>query len=252
LPVTSDEEIVEHIWSGVTGHTKVIMLSQITSPTALTIPVGEICRRARERGIVTVIDGAHAPGQIDVDVKALGADFYAGACHKWLCAPKGAAFLYGRRDMQHCIEPLVVGWGWGTEQRHFKSGSDFLDYHEWLGTVDPSAYLTVPKAIEFQQQHDWPSVRQRCHEIAIQVVDMAAEIPDVERVHPNHLFHQMALIELMHGGDTEWIKSQLADQHIEVPVIAWQDRVFVRVSIQGYNTMADVEKFVAALEEVVS
>jgi isopenicillin-N epimerase len=252
LPVTTNEEIVEQFWGGMTENTKVILLSHITSPTALTIPVGEVCRRARERDILTVIDGAHAPGQIDVDLPAIGADFYTGTCHKWLCAPKGAAFLYGRRDVQHLIEPLVVGWGWGTEQRTINSGSSFLDYHEWLGTHDPSAYLTVPKAIEFQRQNDWPSVRERCHALAVQVVEQTAEISGVKRVHANDFFQQMALVELTGGGDADQLKSQLYQRHIEVPVIAWNNRIFVRVSIQAYNTAGDVERFVAALKDVVA
>lgn len=251
LPVESVDGIVEEFWKGVTKNTQVILLSQITSPTALTIPVSEICRRARERKIITVIDGAHAPGQIDIDMENIGADFYTGTCHKWLCAPKGAAFLHARRDVQHLIEPLVVGWGWGTEQREINSGSDFLDYHEWIGTHDPSAYLTVPKAIEFQQQNDWPAVRKQCHDLAVQLLDMAVTIQSVQRVHSNEFFHQMALLELTSGGNSAEIKSRLNDRNIEVPVIDWNKRVFVRVSIQAYNTMNDLEKLVDALSEIV-
>lgn len=252
LPLTSEEQIVEQFWNGVTENTRVIFLSQITAPTALTIPVAEICRRARSQGILTIIDGAHAPGQIDVDVHEIGADFYTGACHKWLCAPKGSSFLFARREVQHLLEPLVVGWGWGSDHRKIDTGSDFLDYHEWLGTHDPSAYLTVPKAIEFQQQNNWPTVRARGHEMAIQVVDAAAEIPGVERVHPNEFFQQMALIELTRGGDADQMKSQFEERHIEVPIIRWNDRVFIRVSIQVYNTMNDLDKFVTALKELLS
>jgi isopenicillin-N epimerase len=251
LPVASEKEIVEQFWGGVTDNTKAIFLSHITSPTALTMPVAEICRRARQQGILTVIDGAHAPGQMDVDLKSIGADFYAGTCHKWLCAPKGAAFLYARREVQHLIEPLVVGWGWGTEQRTFDSGSDFLDFHEWLGTDDPSAFLSVPKAIEFQERHDWVAVRQRCHKLAVRVIEEATRIDGVARVHPNDLFYQMALLEITRGGNAEPLKSELYKRGIEVPLISWNGRLFVRVSLQAYNTVQDVEQFVTALREVV-
>lgn len=253
-PIVSNEAIIEQFWSGVTANTKVIFLSHITSPTALTLPVREICHRAREQGIITVIDGAHAPGQLDLDVKDVGADYYVATCHKWMCAPKGAAFFYARREMQRQIEPLVVGWGWG-EDRLIHCGSDFLDYHEWLGTHDPSAYLTVPKAIEFQQQEDWPLVRRRCHALAVELLDRAADLSGVQRVHPNEMFQQMALMELTEVNDPEHIaqiKSRLYDDHrIEVPVTPWKGRVFVRVSIQAYNTEDDVDQFVQAMRTVL-
>lgn len=253
LPVGSDEEIVERLWAGVTSRTKAIFLSHITSPTALTLPVAEICRRARQRGIVTVIDGAHVPGQIDLDVTAVGADFYVATCHKWMCAPKGSAFFHARREMQHLIEPLVVGWGWG-EDRLVDRGSDFLDFHEWLGTDDPSAYLTVPRAIEFQAANDWPAVRSTCHELAVDTADRASAIPGVEAVHEPDSYAQMVLLELTGSTgsrDPSPIQTRLYDEHrVEVPVISWNGRVFVRVSVQAYNTVDDIEALVASLRAV--
>lgn len=255
LPVESNEHIVEQFWSGVTANTKVIFLSHLTSPTALTLPVHEICRRARERDITTVIDGAHAPGQLDLQMKDVGADYYVATCHKWLCAPKGSAFLYARREVQDLLKPLVVGWGWG-EGRTIDCGSDFLDYHEWLGTDDPCAHLTVPKAIEFQQQHDWPTVRRRCHELAVEAIDRATEIAGIRRVHANEYFQQMALLELDQSANQDrvnQIKSQLYDDyHVEVPVILWQDHVFVRISVQAYNTSRDIDQLINALRTVVA
>lgn len=248
LPVASDEEIVDSIWKGVTDQTKVIFLSHITSATALTLPVAEICRRARQRNILTIIDGAHVPGQLELDVKAIDADFYVGTCHKWLCAPKGASLFYARKELQHLVEPLVVGWGWGDVERKFNSGSDFNDYFEWTGTHDPSAYLTVPKAILFQQQHDWPNVRQHCHELANQAIEAACDVPGIHRVHADTFFQQMALIELPADTNVDQLKRDLWQAYrIEVPVIPWRDHVFVRISIQAYNTEADVAQLVKAL-----
>ena len=252
LPVESNEQMVEDFWSGVTDNTKVIFLSQITSKTALTIPVREICHRARERGeIITVIDGAHAPAQIDVDMKDIDADFYTATCHKWLCAPKGSAFLYARKEVQHLLEPLIVGWGWGPD-RLFDSGSDFLDYHEWLGTHDPSRFLAVPAAIDFQAKHHWHEVRERCQQFAREFVRQANELDGVRRVHADEFYQQLALVELVNGGDEKEIKANLYDKHrVEVPVFRWSNRVFVRASWQAYNTNHDVDAAVHALRETI-
>ena len=110
LPIQSTEQVVEAIWSGVTDRTRVLFLSHVTSPTALILPIEELIRRARKAGIITVIDGAHAPGQVPLDLTELGADFYSGNCHKWMMAPKGSGFLYARPEMQPMLEPLVGGW----------------------------------------------------------------------------------------------------------------------------------------------
>src|SRR5215211_3897523 len=156
LPVTSHADIVESFWSAVTPRTKIIFLSHITSPTALIFPVKEICTRAREAGILTVIDGAHAPGHIPVDLKAIGADIYSGNCHKWLCAPKGSGFLHVRPEHHEWVESLTISWGWRGE-------STFVSRNQYQGTRDIAAFLSVPAAIEFQQKHNWDAVRDRCH-----------------------------------------------------------------------------------------
>jgi isopenicillin-N epimerase len=176
LPLESPQQVVETLWPAVNERTRVLFLSHITSPTALILPVAELVRRARQAGILTVIDGAHAPGQIPLDLTALGADFYSGNCHKWLCAPKGSAFLYARREMQHLVEPLVVSWGWNPDRgagfaacpdnpQAGKPVPHFIDEQEWQGTRDIAAYLSVPAAIQFQNEHDWPHVRAECHEL---------------------------------------------------------------------------------------
>ncbi len=147
VPVSSAAEFVDGFWEGVTPRTRLVFLSHITSPTAILFPVAEICRRARAAGILTIVDGAHAPGQIPLDLLEVGADFYAGNLHKWLCAPKGAGFLYARREVQDMLDPLVVSWGF---QPDVPGPSRFIDYHEWWGTRDVAAFLSVPAAIQFQ------------------------------------------------------------------------------------------------------
>lgn len=124
LPVTTPEAMIETLWQGVTDRTKVIFLSHLTSPTALIFPVAEICHRAREAGIISIIDGAHAPGQLPLDLIAIGADVYSGNCHKWMCSPKGAAFLYVRPEHQEIVEALTVSWGWGRASGPMRESRD--------------------------------------------------------------------------------------------------------------------------------
>lgn len=262
LTIESDETFTDLIWAAVTPNTRAIFLSHITSPTALTFPISGVCKLARASDIITVIDGAHAPGQIELDLNELGADYYVGTCHKWMCAPKGASFFYSRRDMQHLIEPLIVGWGWG-DARQFDSGKDFLDFHEWLGTDDPSALLSVPAAIEFQKANDWLEIRRRCHDLAVEAIDAAQALPHIEPVHNEERFSQMALLELTANDhdpamSSKDIQARLFDEfRVEVPVITWVDpsagvRTFVRVSVQAYNTQADIDALTSALSSIIA
>ncbi|MBK8989402.1 MAG: aminotransferase class V-fold PLP-dependent enzyme [Chloroflexi bacterium] len=249
LPVVSATAVADQFWQGVTPHTRVIFLSHITSSTALCFPVAEICRRARAAGILTLIDGAHAPGQIDLDLAAIDADFYFGNAHKWLCSPKGAAFLYARADRQALLEPLVVGWGWG-EERTLRFGSDFLDFQQWLGTNDLSAYLAVPEAIAFQAAYNWTAVRQQCHDLLQETMRQIGIRTGLPSIYPDGggFYHQMAAIPLPPGADLKALKARLYQEYrIEVPLVEWNGRAFIRVSIQGYNTPADTQALLDAL-----
>jgi len=141
LPVTTAEELVEQLWAGVNERTRVIYLSHITSPTALIMPVAAICHRARDAGIITVIDGAHAPGQIDLNLETMGPDFYFGNCHKWLMSPKGAGFLYARPERQPTIEPLVVGWAGGDNGTSPSAPTSWTTPNIWAPTTCPPTWL---------------------------------------------------------------------------------------------------------------
>jgi isopenicillin-N epimerase len=252
LPLPSDEEIVEQLWQGVTGKTKVIFLSHITSSTAVRFPVQKICQRARAEGILTVVDGAHAPGQIPLDLTQIGADFYTGNCHKWLCAPKGAAFLHAHPAAQHLIEPLVVGWGWG-EERQLSYGSDFLDYLQYLGTNDLSAYFAVADAIQFREAHQWEQVQEVCHTLLQEGMDGIAALTGLPGIYPNSsAFGQMAIMPLPPITDVPALKTRLyADYKVEVPLTVWQERPFIRISVQGYNTRSDIETLLKALANLL-
>lgn len=244
LPLTSPEDVVERLWQGVTERTRVVFLSHITSPTAVILPVAEVARRARAAGILTVIDGAHAPGQVDLALDELGADFYTGNCHKWLCSPKGAGFLYARPAVQALVEPLVVSWGWEAER---SSGSTFQDYLSWAGTSDPAAYLSAPAAIAFQAAHDWHEVRAACHALAAAARESVADLTGLPHVYPETFFGQMCVAPLP-VGTLDRLGTRLWDEaQVEIPQIRWQGQEFLRISIQAYNSPGDVERLVEAL-----
>ncbi|GAB4162116.1 MAG: aminotransferase class V-fold PLP-dependent enzyme [Candidatus Promineifilaceae bacterium] len=251
MPATTPTNILSQLWQGVTPRTKVIFLSHITSPTALTLPVAEICARARAANILTVVDGAHALGQIPLDMAALGADFYTSNAHKWLCSPKGSAFLYARPEAQSLLQPLVISWGWG-EERPFTYGSNFLDYLQWQGTDDVSAYLTVPAAIAFQTEHDWSTVRRRCHALVQQALQRINELTGLPPMYPDDVgfYQQMGIAALPRQTDLAAFKTRLYQRyHIEIPCIQWQNSQFIRISIQGYNTQSDIDALLHALRQ---
>ena len=245
-------DLLEAVWAGVTPRTKLIFVSHISSATAVTFPVAAICARAREAGILTLIDGAHAPGQIGLDVTAVDADFYTGNCHKWLCAPKGAAFLYARPSAQAMLEPLVVSWGWGAE-RPYTTGSDFVDYLIWQGTDDPAAYLSVPHAIQFQAAHDWPRQQERCHALLRQALAELETITGCASPYPDaDAYRQMAIVPLPRLSDLNQLKERLYTEYqIEIPCLAWNGRYFVRISVQAYNNASDLQRLTTALTQLV-
>jgi isopenicillin-N epimerase len=250
LPIECAEAVVEQLWAGVTERTKVIFLSHITSPTALIFPLAAICRRAREQGILTVIDGAHAPSQIDLALDELGADFYTGNCHKWLCAPKSAGFLYARPERQAQLHPLVVSWGWESQN---PGVSPFIDYFEWRGTHDPAAYLSVPSAIEWQAQHDWPRVRAACHTLLLDASQRIAALSGAPQISPNttEWWSQLRTIPLP-PCDLAALKDRLWDEYqVEVPMVGWGGGHYLRVSIQCYNGPNDVDRLVEGLTRLL-
>lgn len=251
LPLGNEEEIIEQLWQGVTPRTRLIFLSQITSPTALILPVQAICQRARQEGILTLVDGAHAPGQIEVNLEAIGADFYTGNCHKWMLSPKGAAFLYTRREAQNLIEPLVVSWGYSADEST-SYGSRYLDLLTWTGTKDPSAALSVPDAIRFMQEHNWQAVRADCHALAVETRRRLNALTGLPALCGDDGFCQMFSARLPELTDLVRLKERLYDEfRIEIPTILWNGQKLIRVSIQAYNSRSDADALVTALKTLL-
>jgi isopenicillin-N epimerase len=249
LPVHSEEEIVDQFWSGITSRTKVIYLSHITSSTALRLPVEKICQRAKKAGILTVVDAAHSPGQIPIDLQAIDADIVFGNCHKWMLNVKGSAFLYVKRELQHLIDPLIVSWGYHPTPET-TTGSRFIDILQWTGTKDPTAALTVPAAVQFMRDNNWDEVRNKCHDLLRQGIEQICNLVNMPPLYPLDLdFYSQMGIAPLPLSSLAMLKSRLYDEYkIEVPLIQWQDKQFVRISVQGYNSREDIDALLNALK----
>jgi isopenicillin-N epimerase len=235
---------VDDLLGAVTPRTRAIFVSHIASASALRFPVQEICVRAREAGGATIVDGAHAPGHIALDVDAIGADFYAGNCHKWLCSPKGAGFLHVRTDAHDQLEPLAVSWDWAEE--------GWNDRHRWTGTRDPSAHLAVPAAIDFQSEHGWDDVRVRCHALAISAVDELAALGCEPLAASEDEYVQMVTVRLPPCDAHELAGRLFANDRIEVLAQEWHNTPTLRVSFQGYNDERDLDALLEALPRALS
>ena len=250
------EEFAQRIWAGVTPRTRVIFLSHISSTTALTFPLTELCRRAREAGILTLIDGAHVPGHIPLNLNALGADFYTGNCHKWLCAPKGSAFLHVSPQHHALVDAGVVSWGYsatiaGHTGFDAYTGCTLLERRlQWQGTRDIAAFLTVPAAIEFQAAHGWDRIRMNCHAMAAQTLQRICAITGLLPICEDTDFGQMVAIPVP-PMDAQLLKDRLFERYrIEIPVTSHKDGLFIRLSVQSYNTQEELDTLVDAVREI--
>ena len=218
--------------------TRAIVVSHITSPTALVFPVEDVCEAARKAGVLSIVDGAHAPGHLALDVEAVGADVYAGNCHKWLCAPKGCGFLWARPEHQDWIEPLVVSWGY-----HDSAG--FGERHGWQGTRDPAACLAVPKAIEVRATFDPARARALTDE-----AEKALSTYGLRPLRGARAPFMRALT--IRTSDPEALGRRLYDEHrVEVPVYDREGTALLRLSVGPYNDEADLERLVDAVRAVL-
>jgi isopenicillin-N epimerase len=248
LPMTTHEDFVNQLWSNVNEKTKVIYISQITSATGVILPAEEICRRAKSEGIMTIIDGAHVPAHIPLNISEMDPDVYVGACHKWLSAPKGSSFLYVKNSLQKDVNPLIISWGSEVDP----SQSPFIFENQYQGTWDPSAYLTVPTAIEFQTNNDWESVKKRCRNLTRNTRDRIYEIIDTEPICPNteEWLGQMAVVEIDIKNALDFKLHLMEKYKIEMPVYQWKNKILLRTSFNAYNDEKDADLLIEVLGEL--
>ena len=247
LPLKSKNDFINTFIKGINKNTKVIFISHITSPTGLIFPAEEICKVAKENNIFCIIDGAHVPGHINLDIKKLNPDIYTGACHKWMCAPKGTSFLYAKKEIQDYIDPLVISWGYDSE---IPSHSKYLDYHQWQGTQDPSSYLTIPDVINFLNKNNWETISKECRKINIEAREMVNNSLNQEPISENNFIGQMSSIKIQCKDPVELQKIFYLNYKIIVPIVKWEDKMLLRFSIQAYNSMEDIEKLIFAIKKL--
>jgi len=255
FPIDSPQQVVEAVIEQVSPKTRLALLDHITSQTGFIFPIQQLVKELQVRGVDTLVDGAHAPGMIPLNVREIGATYYTGNCHKWLCAPKGAAFLYVRRDKQPEIRPLTISHGANSPR------TDKTRFHlefDWMGTDDPTAYLCVPEAIQFIGSllpNGWVELMQRNHQLVLEARQKLCEALSVSLPCPNEMIGSMAVVPMPDALENRnfWsLHDDLFDQFsIEVPVIPWQEkpRLLVRISAQIYNTIEQYEYLAKALME---
>ncbi len=251
LPVVSKEQILEEFWSGYTSKTKIVFLNQISSATALIFPVKKICDKARELGLITIIDGAHVLGQMDLDITELNPDFYTGTLHKWMLAPKGSSFLYVKKDFQEMLDPLVVGWGYESVS---PGESQFLDYQEFQGTRDISAFLCTPKVIDFLEENNWKTKAKECRSIVLKNYKRFCDLLNTKPICPitEEFLVQMASIPVKTSNPAA-LKELLFNKYkIEIPVMPLNGNYFIRYSINAYNSQKDLDILYEALQDIIA
>ena len=249
IPIQSKEKLLEEFWSGYSAKTKIVFLNQISSATALIFPVKEIIQKAKSLCWITIIDGAHVPGHIDLNLTELDPDFYTGTLHKWMLAPKGCSFLYVKKERQSEIDPLIVGWGYQSEN---PSNSRFLDYHQHQGTRDISAFLTAPAAIQFLNDHNWKEKSTIAKQLILENYERFCTLLGTQPICPisSEFLGQMCSIPI-NTSDPVALKEMLYGEYkIEIPIMKIDHGTFIRISLNAYNNSKDLDTLFDALSSI--
>jgi isopenicillin-N epimerase len=249
MPLKSKEEFAALFCKGITNKTKLVFISHVTSSTGLRLPVEEIAAIVKAKGILTFVDGAHAPGQIQISLKNSNFDFYTGACHKWMLTPKGSSFLYVKKEYQQLVDPLVISWGY---KALFPSSSGFIDYHQLNGTRDYAAFLSVPTAIGFMKEHEWGYIAAACRQL---VKERAPDFSELLETPPLALVNDDFLLQLYSAEiktrEPEKLQRHLYENYkIVIPVMRHGDKIYIRYSINAFNNPQDLDKLFNAVKEI--
>lgn len=247
LPIESEDSFVQTFLPFINSKTKVLFVSMITSATALLLPIYKLCRMATSKQIISIVDGAHVPGHIKIDLENSPFDFFTGNCHKWMLAPKGTAFMYAKKSVQPLLKPLIISWG---KEIDVLNNSDFINDFEYLGTRDISCFLSVPACIRFLDQYLDLNARNQIHELLVYAKGgMEAILKTPSIINTTQSGIQMYAQELPANIDGKMLKQKLYDEYsVEIPVSSQNGKQYLRISIQIYNTRREVDFFLDKLE----
>jgi len=257
LPITSEEKFIKDFVKKFTSKTKILFLSHITSPTALLFPIKKLVKIAKQHKIITIIDGAHAPGHIDLNLKNLNADFYSGNCHKWMMSPKGAAFMWSSSKYKNHLDPLIVSHGWNKKnnsinQKGALGNSRFIDMFEYNGTKDPAAWLSVPASIKYI--NDKKNTKLFITQSKV-LYDFALKLSKTFKMpllgDRKFLPPLMISVPIPKVKEIEFQRKLYKNYKIEIPIIPWENKSFARISYQLYNSIKDLEKLEYALKKLL-
>ena len=257
LPITSEEKFIKDFVKKFTSKTKILFLSHITSPTALLFPIKKLVQIAKQHKIITIIDGAHAPGHIDLNLKNLNADFYSGNCHKWMMSPKGAAFMWSSSKYKNHLDPLIVSHGWNkksnsTNQKGALGNSRFIDMFEYNGTKDPAAWLSVPASIKYI--NDKKNTKLFIAQSKV-LYNFAIKLSKTFKMpllgDRKFLPPLMISVPIPKVKEIEFQRKLYKNYKIEIPIIPWENKSFARISYQLYNSIKDLEKLEYALKKLL-
>jgi isopenicillin-N epimerase len=261
LPVMAEnpEAIVAAVRAALSERTRLLFFSHVLSPTGLVLPAQAICAEARRRSVLTVVDGAHAPAMVPLNLDELGCDFYGGNCHKWLLAPTGSGFLYPGRGNEERLQPLQVSWGWHHDRNRGDEADEFgstprIRQFEFEGTRDPCPWLAVPAALDFQTGLGWKPIRRRNEDLVAYVRarlgDRLGLCPATPEAPELHGF--MTAFRLPAGTEAAALRRGLWECRIEAPIIERPDGLLIRVSTHFYNTRDEIDRLAGALPELLT
>jgi isopenicillin-N epimerase len=249
LPLTDSQTFVDELFAGVSDRTRLIFFSHITSSTALIFPAKAVIERAKQLGIPVFIDGAHVPGHIPFDLSDLDPDYYTGACHKWMMMPKGSSFMYVKKELQDSIFPLVVSWGY---EALFPSQSKYQDWHAMNGTRDYTAFLCVQASIDFMDKHNWSSQAKECRDLIKENAQDYIDLLGGQLLAPltDEFIGQMLACEIKTANPELLYRTFVDEYKIEIPVMRHGDKVYLRFSINAFNTQRDIDTLFAAINDL--